>query len=44
MVTGAGTGIGKEVSRKLARRGALVYVTALAKEEAQLMVDTVLTN
>ena len=41
LVTGAGTGIGRAVSRELARRGAVVYVSALTEQEAQVVVDAI---
>lgn len=41
IVTGAGTGIGRAVSKELARRGAIVYVTALTEQEAQQVVDEI---
>ena len=41
LVTGAGTGIGRAVSRELARRGAVVYVTSIVAEEVQALVDAV---
>jgi short-subunit dehydrogenase len=41
LVTGAGSGIGRAVSRELARRGATVYVSALTETEAQLVVDEI---
>ncbi len=44
LITGAGTGIGRAVSCELARRGALVYVTALTEAEAQAVVDTIVAE
>lgn len=41
IVTGAGTGIGKAVSKELASRGVIVYVTALTQGEAQAVVDEI---
>jgi short-subunit dehydrogenase len=44
VVTGAGTGIGRSVSLELARRGAIVYVTALTEAEAQLVADDIISE
>lgn len=41
LITGAGTGIGRAVGMELARRGALVYVSALTVAEAQQVVDEI---
>ena len=41
LVTGAGSGIGRAVSKELARRGATVYVSALTGVEAQRVVDEI---
>lgn len=41
LVTGAGTGIGRALSRELSRRGAFVYVSALTIAEAQAVVDEI---
>ena len=41
LITGAGTGIGRAVGRELARRGALVYISALTEGEAQQVVDEI---
>ena len=41
VVTGAGTGVGKMVSHELARRGAIVYVTARSLEKAQPVADEI---
>lgn len=41
LITGAGTGIGRAVGKELARRGALVYVSALTEGEAQRVADEI---
>lgn len=38
IITGAGTGIGRAVSKELAGRGAIVYVTAITLDEANAVV------
>lgn len=42
LITGAGSGIGRALSLEFARRGAMVYVTALTEAEAQRVVDEIL--
>lgn len=44
IVTGAGTGIGRAVSKELARRGGTVYVTAPTIEEAQVVVEQIVAE
>ena len=41
LITGAATGIGRALAHELAQRGAIVYVTALTKKEAQIVVDEI---
>ena len=44
LITGAATGIGRALSHELANRGATVYVTALTKKEAQIVVDEITSS
>ena len=44
LITGAATGIGRALAHELANRGAVVYVTALTKKEAQTVVDEITSS
>lgn len=44
LITGAATGIGRALSHELANRGAIVYVTALTKKEAQIVVEEITSS
>jgi short-subunit dehydrogenase len=44
LITGAGTGIGRALSKELAGKGAVVYVTGLSVEECQPVVDEIAAN
>ena len=44
LITGAATGIGRALAHELANRGAVVYVTALTKKEAQIVVDEITSS
>lgn len=44
LITGAATGIGRALAHELANRGAIVYVTALTKKEAQIVVDEITSS
>ena len=44
LITGAATGVGRALAHELANRGAVVYVTALTKKEAQIVVDEITSS
>lgn len=44
IITGAATGVGKALALELGRRGAVVYVTALTRAEAQPVADIITAN
>ena len=44
LITGAATGVGRALAHELANRGAVVYVTALTKKEAQTVVDEITSS
>lgn len=44
LISGAATGIGRALAHELANRGAVVYVTALTKKEAQIVVDEITSS